>query len=118
MANKSEKRAIENDNAIQLNLFETFKKRKRLEVMRIEVRLNNRQKIGQLFRVLGIQSDLTLKNLFNPQIAQQVLLHYLNELESKRLPLFDYKPTSPKSLLADLVINNPKMGIRKTIQLY
>lgn len=118
MANKSEKRAIENDNAIQLNLFETFKERKRLEIMRMEVRLNRRQKIGQLFRTLGIQSELTLKNLFSPTIAQRVLLHYLDELESKRLPLFDYKPTSPNSLLADLVINNPSIGIRKTIQLY
>jgi len=118
MANKSEKRAIENDNAIQLNLFETFKERKRLEVMRMEVRLNKRQKIGQLFRVLGIQSELTLKNLFSPLIAQQVLLHYLDELESKRLTLFDYKPTSQNSLLADLVINNPSIGIRKTIQLF
>ncbi|MFA6944284.1 MAG: hypothetical protein WC220_00155 [Pedobacter sp.] len=118
MANKSEKRAIENDNALQLNLFGTFKERKRIEVMRMEIRLNKRQKIGQLFRTLGIQSELTLKNLFNPIIAQQVLLHYLDEIESKRLPLFDYKPTSPKSLLADLVINNPNIGIRKTMQLY
>lgn len=118
MANKSEKRAIENDNAIQLNLFETFKERKRLEVMRMEVRLNKRQKIGQLFKAIGIQSELTLKNLFSSKIAQQVLLHYLDELEGKRLPLFDYKPTSPNSLLADLVINNPSIGIRKTIQLF
>lgn len=118
MANKSEKRAIEKDNAIQLNLFETFKERKRLEVMRMEVRLNKRQKIGQLFRTLGIQSELTLKNLFSQTIAQQVLLHYLDELESKRLPLFDYSPTNPSSLLADLVIHNPNIGIRKTIQLF
>lgn len=118
MANKSEKRAIENDNAIQLNLFETFKERKLLEVMRMEVRLNKRQKIGQLFRTLGIKTELTLINLFNQTIAQQVLLHYLNELESKRLPLFDYKPTNPNSLLADLVINNQNIGIRKTLQLF
>ena len=118
MANKSEKRAIENDNAIQLNLFEAFKERKRLEVMRMEVRLNKRQKIGQLFKAIGIQSELTLKNLFSSKIAQQVLLHYLDELEGKRLPLFDYKPTSPSSLLADLVINNPSIGVRKTIQLF
>ena len=118
MANKSEKRAIESDNSIQLNLFETFKEKRRLEIMRMEVRLNKRQKIGQLFRTLGIQSVLTLENLFSSSIAQQVLLHYLGELESKRLPLFDYKPTSSKSLLADLVINNPNIGIRKTIQLF
>jgi len=118
MAKKSEKRTIEKDNAVQLNLFETFQERKRLEVMRMEVRLNKRQKIGQLFRILGIQSELKLKNLFSSTIAQQVLLHYLDELESKRLPLLDYKPTSPNSLLADLVISNPSMGIRKTIQLF
>jgi len=84
----------------------------------MEVRLNKRQKIGQLFRTLGITSDLTLKNLFSPTIAQQVLLHYLDELESKRLTLFDYKQITPNSLLADLVINNPSIGIRKTIQLF
>lgn len=115
---KSEKRALEKDNAIQLNLFETFQERKRFEVLRMEVRLNKRQKIKQLFGKLGIQSELTLKNLFSPTIAQQVLLHYLDELESKRLTLFDYKPTTPNSLLADLVINNPSIGIRKTIQLF
>jgi len=118
MANKSEKRAIEGDNAIQLNLFETFKERKRLEVMRMEVRLNKRQKIGQLFRTLGITSDLTLKNLFSTTITQKVLLHYLDELESKRLPLLDYKQTNSNSLLTDLIINNPNIGIRKTIQLF
>lgn len=118
IANKSEKRAIESDNFIQLNLFKTFKERKRLEVLRMEVRLNKRQKITQLFRILKIESELTLKNLFSQTISQRVLLYYLDELESKRLPLFDYNPTSSSSLLADLVINNPKIGIRKTIQLY
>ncbi|MCR4330217.1 MAG: hypothetical protein NUV65_06770 [Candidatus Roizmanbacteria bacterium] len=118
MAKKSEKRAIEKDNSIQLNLFETFKERKRLEVMRMEVRLNKRQKIKQLFKTLGIQSVFTFKELFNSDIAKQVLIHYLDEIESKRLLLFDYKPTSSKSLLADLIINNPNIGIRKTIQLY
>lgn len=118
MAVRSEKRAIEKDNAIQLSLFEPFKERKRLEVMRMEVRLNKRQKIGQLFRTLGIKSELTLKSLFSSSISQQVLLYYLNELESKRLPLLDYKPANSNTLLADLVINNPNLGVRKTFQLF
>ena len=118
MVKKSEKRAIENDSALQLSLFDSFQARKRLEILRIEVRLNKRQKIGQLFRTLGINSDLTFQNLFSQDISQKVLLHYLDELESKRLPLFDYKPSSPKSLLADLIIRNPKLGLKRTIQLY
>ena len=118
MAKKSEKRAIESDNALQLSLFDSFQARKRLEILRIEVRLNKRQKIGQLFRTVGINSDITFQNLFSQDISQKVLLHYLDELESKRLPLFDYKPSNPKSLLADLVIRNPKLGLKRTIQLY
>lgn len=118
MATKSEKRAIENDNAIQLDLFETFKERKRLEVLRMEVRLNKRQKIKQLFQTLFITVAPTYKNLFDPSISQQVLLHYLDGLEDKRLSLFDYKSASPKSLLADLIIQNPHLGLKRTMQLY
>ena len=118
MARKSGKRAIEKYNGLQLNLFEALKERKRLEVIRMEVRLNKRQKIKQLFKTLNIELEPTFVNLFNSDISQQVLLHYLDEIESKRLPLFDYKSANAKSLLADLIINNPKLGIKKTIQLF
>jgi hypothetical protein len=114
----SEKRALERDNMIQLNLFDTFQERKRFEVLRMEVRLNKRQKIGQLFRSLGITSELTYKNIFNATVSQKVLLNYLDEIESKRLRLFDYKPANPKSLLADLIIGNPHLGLKRIIQLY
>lgn len=117
-AKKSEKRAIENDSFMQLNLFEQLQEQKRLEVLRMEVRLNKRQKIQQLFHTLGIQSEPTFENLFNLAISQQVLLHYLDQIESKRLPLVDYQPTSPKSLLADFVINNSDLGLLKIMQLY
>jgi hypothetical protein len=66
MAKRTEKRAVENDSVIQLKLFEAFKKRKMFEVMRMEVRLNKRQKMEQLFRTLGIQSELTLKIFLVP----------------------------------------------------
>lgn len=114
----SEKRALERDNTIQLNLFETFQERKHFEVLRMEVRLNKRQKIGQLFRSLGLTSELTYKNIFNDTVSQKVLLHYLDEIESKRLSLFDYKPTNPKTLLADLIVQNPHLGLKRVIQLY
>lgn len=114
----SEKRALERDNTLQLNLFDAFKERKQFEILRMEVRLNKRQKIGQLFRSLCITPELTYKNLFNSTVSQKVLLSYLDEIESKRLTLFDYKPTSPKSLLADLIVQNPHLGLRRVMQLY
>lgn len=118
MAKKSEKRAIEKDNAIQLNLFEKLEKRIRFEVLRIEVRLNKRQKIRQILKKIDVQVEPTFKELFNQEIAQKVLIHYLDELESNRLPLLDYKPSNPKALLSELIINNPNLGILKTIQLF
>lgn len=114
----SEKRALERDNALQLNLFEAFQKRKRFEVLRMEVRLNKRQKIGQIFRSLGITTELTYENIFSATVSQKVLLNYLDELESKRLALLDYKPTTPKALLADLVIQNPHLGLKQIIHLF
>ncbi len=114
----SEKRALEKDNAIQLGLFDTIKEKKRFEVLRMEVRLNKRQKIGQLFGTLGISSELTFKSLFDPTISQKVLLHYLDEIESKRPALLDYKSTTPKALLADLIVKNPQMGPQRIMQMF
>ena len=118
-AKLSEKRAIEKDNAIQLKLFPKFAQRiKKFEILRMEVRLNKRQKIKQLFAKLGIKSDLTFKGLFKPAISKKVLLHYLDELESKRLPLLDYKAANDKALLAELIVNNPEIKAPKILQIY
>jgi len=118
MALKSDKRSIERDNAIQFNLSDSFQIRKQFEVIRMEVRLNKRQKIQQLFQNLKVESDLTYQNLFNPSISQKVLLHYLDECDGKRFPLYDYKKTTDKALLSDLIINNPKLSAKKTLLLF
>ena len=118
-ARQSDKRAIEKDSALQLNLFSKFARRKKkLEILRIEVRLNNRRKIRPLFKKLNIKSDLTLKSIFKPAIAKKILLHYLDELESKRPALLDYKVTSGKALLADLIFNNPTIKPKQILQIY
>jgi hypothetical protein len=117
-AKHSDKRAIEKDSALQLNLFDQFQKRRKFEILRIEVRLNKRQKIRQLFNKLGIKSDLSLKSLFKPSISKKILLHYLDEIENKRPPLLDYKAANDKALLADLIFNNPELGTKKILQMY
>ena len=128
-AKQSEKRAIEKDNCIQLDLFSRLRKknpacakasadRRKLEVLRMEVRLNKRAKMKQLFAKLGIKSNLSLKSLFKPAIAKKVLLHYLDELESKRPILLDYKATSDKAFLADLIFANPKLNTKKIMQIF
>lgn len=118
MARKSDKRAIESDNTIQLNLFDTAKRRRPFEVLRVEVRLNKRQKIAQLFRILELPQDITFKNVFSTNTAKLVLSYYLEEMEKKRPKLMNYQSKNPEAFLSDLVINNPKLGIKKTMQLF
>lgn len=118
-AKQSSKRALEKDSVVQLNLLNSLRAgKKKFEVLRMEVRLNKRQKIKQLFGKLGIASDISFKKLFKPALAKKVLLHYLDELESKRPLLLDYKPKSEKALLVDLVMNNPDLKPKKLFQLY
>ena len=118
MAKKSEKRAIEKDNFLQMNLFESIGKRNKFEVLRMEVRLNQRQKIKHILRRLDILVEPTFEDLFSVSIAQKILIYYMNEIEKNRLPLFDYNANSSKSFLAELIINNPSLGIKKTLQIY
>lgn len=84
----------------------------------MEVWLNKRQKIKKLFAKLGIKSDLTLKSLFKPSISKKVLLHYLDELESKRPALLDFKAIDDKELLMALIIHNPDLSAKKIMQIY
>lgn len=60
----SENRAIEEDNALRFNLFDKLQQRRKLEFLRMEVRLNKRQKTKQLFNSFAITSNLTFKSLF------------------------------------------------------
>lgn len=117
-AKKSSQRALEKDSALQFNFLEPFKTRRKFEILRMEVRLNKRQKIKQLFKKLGIKADLVFKKLFKPAISKKILLHYLDEIESKRPALLDYKISTYKGLLTDLIFNNPDLGPKQVLQIY
>lgn len=116
-AQQSSKRAIEKDNELQQHLFKAFEKRYKLEFLRMEVRLNKRAKIKQLFKALNLSADLTFKKLFKPAIAKKVLLYYLNELERNRSPLLNFKAGDDKTFLAQLSFDNPAITPRQAIML-
>ncbi len=117
-AKKSPRKAIEQDNELQLNLFDSLRTKKKFEVLRMEVRLNKRPKIKQLLQSLGVNAVPSFRNLFKPAISQKVLLHYLDELEKRRSPLLDYRFTTDKALLTDLIFNNPELSAKRILQIY
>lgn len=112
----SAKRAEEKDNAMQLNLFQEVKVKKPFEVLRMEVRLNRKQKIIQILKQTGIEIEPTFQALFKKEVAQKILLHYLDEIEAG-YPSLLYYSKEPKDFIAEFIINNPKAGLRKAIQM-
>jgi len=114
----SEKRAIETDNSIQLGLYEGMDKRKPFEVLRIEVRLNNRRMMGKLFSSLGISTDLTFEQLYSRETSRKVLQHYLLEIKAKRPKILDYRTKDYKTLLTDIVMANPRLTFAKVLQTF
>ena len=125
---QSAKRSLEKDNELQSNLLDMFEERhqpsprlwrtRKLEFLRMEVRLNKRTKIKQLFGALDINVELTLKKLFKPAIAKKFLLHYLDEIENKRSPLLDFKTTDDKTFLSKLSFNNPAIKPKQAMALF
>lgn len=119
-ANVSPKRAIETDNEIQLGLFDQPKLKQPFEVLRMEARLNNRQKIRGLLKSMDIRyelSDLTFKNLYSSNISKTVLLNYLQKIENGRPTLFDYRPPNSTTFLSDLMRQNPHINIHKAMEI-
>lgn len=114
----SEKRTEEKDNIIQLNLFQTKSIKKPFEVLRIEARLNKRQKIKQILNKIGLDIEPNFQNLFKKDISQKVLLYYLKEIETGYPSLLSYDFQDPEKFISNFIVNNPKAGLRKTIQMF
>lgn len=109
-ANVSMDKAFENDNEVQLGLFDTLsKQRKFFEVLRFEVRLNTRTKIKSVFKTVGIKRPPTFQALFRSDYAMKVLLYYLDDIRSKRPALLDFKQWTTKKLLLQIMVQLPKM---------
>jgi len=113
----SEKRAEEKDNAIQLNIFDVLENKKPFEVIRMEIRLNRRQKINQILKKIGKEVEPTFTNIFNQDTAKRVLLHYINEVEEAYPPLLTYQYDSPKKFFERLLVANPKIKPTQALEL-
>lgn len=115
---KSNKRSLEKDSELQLYLFDRFNRQTKLEFLRMEVRLNKRQKIKSSLKKLGIKSNFNFSSLFKVAIAKKILLHYLDDIENKRPSLLDYSASNDKALLSALIIHNPELSNKRLLQIF
>jgi cell fate (sporulation/competence/biofilm development) regulator YmcA (YheA/YmcA/DUF963 family) len=116
----SEKRAEEKQNAFQLDLFEPLEK-SRMNVLRIEARLNTKRKIKQTLKKIGLPEDeaITFENLFKKSTAQKVLFHLMAELEKglfiEEIPV-DTKKIS--QTVKELLFVNPRKHSKRINELF
>lgn len=113
----SEKRAEEKDNALQLGLFDILNQKRPLEVLRVEIRLNKRQKISQILRLIGKDFEPTFTNIFNQDTAKEVLLHYITEIEQAYPPLLIYQYDSPKKFFSGFIRTNHTAKLTQALKM-
>jgi hypothetical protein len=115
-AKTSEKRAVENDNAVQLELFDQLKPKKPFEVLRIEARLGKREVIRQRFEKAGIKVAPTFAGIFKKTIAQKILFSYFEIIETG-YALLGYQPRTGKDFFAYFRTIRPKAKPKKILQM-
>ncbi|MEI6144327.1 MAG: hypothetical protein WCP91_01870 [Candidatus Berkelbacteria bacterium] len=109
----SEKRSVDKSSAIQLNLLEQLIEEP-LEVLRLEVRLNDKRKIKQTLESLGLKKNISFESLFKQNIAKFMLLHYWEDV-SAGLNLVDLGKKAPIDSLETITKNNPKLSRQKAL---
>lgn len=112
---KSDKRAVEKENAVQLDLLRgEFKKP--FEVLRVEVRLGNRKKIKSLFASLKQEKELIFENLYSEELAKIILLHHWQKV-TPDVPLVAASQFRPDELYDAIYKANPTLKPAKVLQL-
>ncbi len=111
-AKLSDKRAIEQDNQLQLRLFDSLEMKKPFEVLRLEIRLGNRKKIKRYTKV----EDLTFVNLFRAETSKRTLLETLDKIENS-YPIVPNEQTN-EEFYAELITKNPKLIYQKSLAFF
>jgi hypothetical protein len=98
----SEKRAIEDNNLMQLSLLDKLEEYKPLEVLRYEVRLVGKQSVKRAFPEV---EERTFKNLYSSKLCQTVLQKHWNKL-SDSVDMLSLDIKQPFELLQNYLEEN------------
>jgi hypothetical protein len=105
------------ENLFQIDIFKELDDLRRnkhpIEILRFEVRLNQRKKINQVLNKLGICSDnLTLTELFSSNIAQSVLTMHYNQIRDCYPKALLLRDKTLEQSLSELLSENPHSSVK------
>lgn len=108
-AKTSDKRAVEKDNHVQLNMLDLLARQKPLSIMRYEVRLNGRKKVIDSLGSVGFSEPLSFKNVYSFELAKNVLEHHWQKFFDN-LPKLVLDADEPDKLLANILMSGDVAG--------
>lgn len=115
---KPKSRAIDKDKTLQqLSLFDLIKKEnKKLEVLRLEVRLSSKTKMNKQLEKLGYSTNPTLKDVFKQDLCKKIVEQYWYEFFSDNQFLFN-KISDPQEILQLILRRHPRVKTIKAINI-
>jgi translation elongation factor EF-G len=116
---KDKNRAIDKEQPpYQRDLFSKLNGKDRpQEIIRFEIRINQKQKLNKILEELGYQKNLTFKEIFNNEISKKVVTDYWKKLIKERsLGIFSISP-SVKNILQIIFLENKSIKPKQAIYL-
>jgi hypothetical protein len=116
---KSKRKAIDKSQEHpQLSLFSEVKNANPgLEVLRMEIRLSQKQKLNSVLKKLGFSKDPTFQDIFKKDVCQKIVQFYWETLiKGENLFLFELS-SGPKPVLKSILKKYPKLKAKEAIYL-
>lgn len=115
VAKISDKRSADRNSVMQLDLFNQINE-PALEVLRLEVRLNDKRKIKQTLKKTGFDEDISFQSLFKQDISKSIIVNYWDNIVNG-LNLANLSKTKPIDSLGTIKRNNPKLSRQKALSI-
>jgi len=115
---KDKKRAIDKDQtSFQMDLFSALNRKGLTEIIRFEVRLSHKQKMGKVLKDFGYSNNPSFRDVFSSEISKKVVGYYWEKLIKERsLGLFSVS-FSVKDALQTLFLADKKLKPKQAIYL-
>lgn len=110
----SDKRAIEKDNAAQMNVYDALAKVTPLAALRYEVRLGTKAKIRSSLETVGYVGSLTFKGLYSSELAQCFLMSHWDSFFAN-LPKLALDSDEPDKVFANILLAPDLTGPREAM---
>jgi len=104
-----EKRAVDKQQTkYQRSLFDYLKEKKKLEILRFEIRLSKKVKMNEVLEKLNYSPNPSFKDVFNKDLCQKIAKLYWNDYFSDNKFLFSTND-NPQEILQRVLVRFPKM---------